>query len=47
MEKGSIIWNSGLLIRAYNSAVKINNGNYYVIIDEINRADVDKAFVKS
>ena len=44
MEKGSIIWNSGLLIRAYNSAVKINNGNYYVIIDEINRADVDKAF---
>ena len=44
MEKGSIIWNSGLLIRAYNRAVKINNGNYYVIIDEINRADVDKAF---
>lgn len=44
IEKGSITWNSGLLIRAYNSAVKVNNGNYYAIIDEINRADVDKAF---
>ncbi len=42
-EKG-VIWRSGLFIRAYNRASRINNGLYFVIIDEINRADVDKAF---
>ena len=44
LQKGEVSWSSGILIRAYNKATNINNGNYYVIIDEINRADVDKAF---
>ncbi|TRM83015.1 AAA family ATPase [Sulfolobus sp. A20-N-F6] len=43
-EKG-VIWRSGLFIRAYNKASKITgDGLYFVVIDEINRADVDKAF---
>ncbi|MEM1646236.1 MAG: hypothetical protein QXL96_10335 [Ignisphaera sp.] len=44
IREGSVVWKNGLLIRAYLKAVKIKEGNYYVIIDEINRADVDKAF---
>jgi MoxR-like ATPase len=44
LQKGEVSWTSGILIRAYNKAVRVTNGNYYVIIDEINRADVDKAF---
>lgn len=41
---GSVFWKSGLLIRAYLKASRIIEGNYYIIIDEINRADIDKAF---
>jgi len=44
LQKGEVSWSSGILIRAYNKADRVANGNYYVIIDEINRADVDKAF---
>lgn len=44
MDKGNIVWRSGLFIKSYNYAAKINNGNYFVLIDEINRADIDKAF---
>ncbi|WP_016731854.1 McrB family protein [Saccharolobus islandicus] len=44
IREGSVIWKSGLLIQAYVKASKVNYGNYYIIIDEINRADVDKAF---
>jgi len=44
LRKGEVSWSSGILIRAYNKAARVTNGNYYVIIDEINRADVDKAF---
>ena len=44
IREGSVIWKSGLLIRAYVKASKLKEGNYYVIIDEINRADIDKAF---
>ncbi|AFZ70284.1 ATPase family protein associated with various cellular activities (AAA) [Caldisphaera lagunensis DSM 15908] len=44
---GKIFWKSGILIRAYNKASEIINSNdryHVVIIDEINRADIDKAF---
>ncbi|BAB66187.1 putative ATPase [Sulfurisphaera tokodaii str. 7] len=41
---GSVIWKSGLFIQAYVNAYKVKEGNYFLIIDEINRADVDKAF---
>ena len=44
LQKGEVSWSSGILVRAYNKATRVTNGNYYVIIDEINRADVDKAF---
>lgn len=44
IREGSVMWKSGLLIQAYVKASRVNEGNYYVIIDEINRADVDKAF---
>ncbi|AGJ62775.1 McrB family protein [Saccharolobus islandicus] len=44
IREGSVMWKSGLLIQAYVKASRIKEGNYYVIIDEINRADVDKAF---
>ena len=45
LEHGTVIWRSGLLIRAYVKAAKVTKGDYYyVIIDEVNRADVDKAF---
>jgi energy-coupling factor transporter ATP-binding protein EcfA2 len=44
----TVYWRSGLLIRAYNRAAeRIMNGDYrpyFLIIDEINRADADKAF---
>lgn len=39
----SVMWKSGILIHAYVKASRVK-GYYYVIIDEINRADVDKAF---
>ncbi len=44
VREGSVMWKSGLLIQAYVKASRVKEGNYYVIIDEINRADVDKAF---
>ena len=44
LEHGGVVWRSGLFVRAYVKAAKITKGNYYVIIDEVNRADVDKAF---
>ncbi|BCS93304.1 AAA family ATPase [Metallosphaera javensis (ex Sakai et al. 2022)] len=45
IQGGSVAWRSGILIRAYNRAAEIkDSGNYVVIIDEINRADIDKAF---
>ena len=44
----TVYWRSGLLIRAYNRAAeRIMNGDYrpyFLIIDEINRTDADKAF---
>lgn len=41
---GSVEWKSGFVIQAYNLAAK-NPGRYvFLIIDEFNRADVDKAF---
>ena len=42
--QGTTVWRSGILIRAYVNAAEVRRGNYYVIIDEVNRADVDKAF---
>ncbi len=39
-----VIWKGGLFIQAYNRASRIKDGLYFIIIDEINRADVDKAF---
>ncbi|QXJ28698.1 hypothetical protein J5U23_01567 [Saccharolobus shibatae B12] len=44
IKEGSVIWKSGLFIHAYVNAARVKEGNYYVIIDEINRADIDKAF---
>ena len=48
LEEGSIKWRAGMLVQAYNNVVeRIKNGDnrpYFVIIDEFNRADVDKAF---
>lgn len=44
IKEGTVVWRSGLLIQAYVKAARVSQGNYYVIIDEINRADVDKAF---
>ncbi len=45
---GKVAWRAGLLIRAYNRAaenlLKGVNKPYFLIIDEINRADADKAF---
>ncbi|MBP1357032.1 MAG: AAA family ATPase, partial [Sulfolobus sp.] len=35
----TVKWKSGLLIKAYNEAAR-TNGYYFLIIDEINRADV-------
>lgn len=46
--EGGVVWKAGLLIRAYNRAaenlLKGVNKPYFLIIDEINRADADKAF---
>lgn len=48
LEEGSVKWRAGMLIQAYNRVVErlINGDNrpFFVIIDELNRADVDKAF---
>ncbi|QGA53874.1 AAA domain-containing protein [Sulfolobus sp. E5-1-F] len=44
IREGSVMWKSGLFIQAYVNASRIKEGNYYVVIDELNRADVDKAF---
>jgi 5-methylcytosine-specific restriction protein B len=48
MINNTVYWRSGLLIRAYNRvAERILVGDYrpyFLIIDEINRADADKAF---
>ena len=48
LENGSVRWKSGILIHAYNRAAeRLSKGDvrpYFVIIDEFNRADVDKAF---
>ncbi|BFI74609.1 hypothetical protein [Sulfurisphaera ohwakuensis] len=33
-----------MLLQAYVKASKIKDGYYFIIIDEINRADIDKAF---
>ncbi len=51
-DKG-VIWRGGIFMRAYNKASRIvdktdegtgDKGLYFIIVDEINRADVDKAF---
>lgn len=48
LDGGSVKWRSGMLIHAYNRAAeRLSKGDvrpYFVIIDEFNRADVDKAF---
>ncbi|WP_238027420.1 AAA family ATPase [Metallosphaera javensis (ex Hofmann et al. 2022)] len=44
IRKGTVTWKSGILIRAYNKAATGDREYYIVIIDEINRADIDKAF---
>ena len=48
LDGGSVKWRSGILIHAYNRAAeRLSKGDarlYFVIIDEFNRADVDKAF---
>ncbi|MGC9106424.1 MAG: AAA family ATPase [Thermoprotei archaeon] len=45
IRNGSVVWISGVLIKAYVKASRIKgDGYYFVILDEINRADVDKAF---
>lgn len=42
--QGTAVWRSGILIRAYVNAARVRSGLYYLILDEVNRADVDKAF---
>jgi hypothetical protein len=48
MINNMVYWRSGLLIRAYNRAAeRVLAGDYrpyFLIVDEINRADADKAF---
>ncbi|HII73796.1 TPA: AAA domain-containing protein [Sulfurisphaera tokodaii] len=44
LEKETVVWKSGLLLQAYVKASKIKDGYYFIIIDELNRADIDKAF---
>ena len=41
---GSVMWSSGFIIHAYNLAVRNPGRLVFLIIDEFNRADVDKAF---
>ncbi|ARM76840.1 AAA family ATPase [Acidianus manzaensis] len=41
---GNVAWKSGIFIKAYNKAYESDSEFFAVIIDEINRADVDKAF---
>ncbi len=51
LEEGSVKWRAGMLIQAYNRVVErlINGDNrpFFVIIDELNRADVDKPLASS
>ncbi|CCC80909.1 AAA family ATPase [Thermoproteus tenax] len=44
IREGSVVWKSGLLIKAYNRAAGNCGRPLLLIIDEINRADADKAF---
>jgi len=50
LENGTVRWRSGFIIRSYNRAAealeKLGNEDFlvFLIIDELNRADVDKAF---
>ena len=44
IKEGTVTWKSGILLRAYVKAAQIKEGLYFLIIDEINRADIDKAF---
>lgn len=44
LREGSVVWKSGLLIKAYNRAAGNCGRPLLLIIDEINRADADKAF---
>ena len=44
IKEGTVTWKSGILLRAYVKAAQIKEGYYFLIIDEINRADIDKAF---
>jgi MoxR-like ATPase len=41
---GSVMWSSGFIIHAYNLATRNPGRLVFLIIDEFNRADVDKAF---
>jgi MoxR-like ATPase len=43
LRNGSESWRSGLFIRAFNRAAE-GGGLRFLLIDELNRADVDKAF---
>ena len=44
IQSGSIAWRSGFLLKAYNLASSDLNKRVVIIIDEMNRADADKAF---
>jgi len=50
LENGNVGWKSGFIIEAYNRAAealeKLGNRDFlvFLVIDELNRADVDKAF---
>ncbi|MGC9051399.1 AAA family ATPase, partial [Pyrobaculum sp.] len=43
-----VFWKSGLFIKAYNMAAEMlergSSGPVFLILDEVNRADIDKAF---
>ncbi|MGC9135383.1 AAA family ATPase [Caldivirga sp.] len=43
IENGTVKWISGFLIKAYNRAAE-RDRLFFLIIDELNRADADKAF---
>ncbi|WP_291765517.1 AAA family ATPase [Caldivirga sp. UBA161] len=45
IENGTVKWVSGFLIKAFNKAAEgLGASPFFLIIDELNRADVDKAF---
>jgi len=49
LEGGTVKWRSGFIIEAYNraaEALRLGNRDFlvFLVIDELNRADVDKAF---